>query len=100
MRFKQYIDESIEIKEVIDLIKPKIKPLYDFLKKSNWIVSDEQLINQLNKIFKGSDIDYMFKLTTDRGKIYRNIAGGGLRILKGNVGLEIELIEYEHWIYH
>jgi len=93
MRFKQYIDESMEIKEVGNLIKPKIKPLYDFLKKHNWIVSDKQLIDQLNKIFKSNDIDYMFKLTTDKGKIYRNIAGGGLSILKGNVGLEIELVK-------
>ena len=93
MRLQKYLDEEIEIVEVGNIIRPKIKLLYNFLKKFNWIVTDKQLINQLNKIFKSNDIDYTFKLTTDKGKIYRNIAGGGLNIKSGDVELEIELVK-------
>ena len=93
MRLKEYINEAVETKEVNELIQPKIKPFYDFLKKQNWIVDDKDIVDFLNKLFKGESIGYKFKIVPGKGKIYRNISGGLLSIKGGQVVLDINIVE-------
>jgi len=74
MRLKEYLNESKEVSVVRDIISPRIKLLYDYLKSNNWEINDKDTVDVLNILFKTSLPQIIFKMSpvkSDGG--YKNI---------------------------
>lgn len=73
MRLKNYIVEvSVEeVKFVKNMITSKSKQLYNYFDSRDWVVTDKELISNLNKIFK--DYNIIFSIGSYKKRLYATI---------------------------